>query len=72
VAALVRVNPETPCQPAEAHHPHRWVCVDLDCGCDYLDGEPYRALRCCVCNQDWPCPTKQQHEQERRERSRES
>jgi len=58
---LVRVNPDTPCQPDGAHHPHRWECVDPDCDgwgvrCDYAP------LDCCICNREWPCDTKQEHE----------
>lgn len=68
---LVRMNPETPCQSDGAHHPHRWVCVDPECGCedDYDDGQgfgPYRPLDCCVCGQEWPCATKRQHVAERK------
>lgn len=67
---LVRVNPDTPCQPNGAHHPHRWRCDDpYDCGgpgfpCDYAP------LDCCVCGQEWPCETKQAHEAERRREHR--
>ena len=64
---LVRENPETPCQPGGAHHPHRMVCSDPDCDCstDTEDGRPYSALTCCVCHQDWPCETKRAHETSR-------
>ena len=55
---MERANPETPCQPNGAHHPHRFVCGDTDCDCYETFGEPLSDLRCCVCGQDWPCDTK--------------
>jgi hypothetical protein len=63
---LVRVNPDTPCQPDGAHHPHRWECIDPQC--DY-PGVPcdYAPLTCCVCHQEWPCDTKQEHTAARRD-----
>lgn len=61
MSLMVRQNPETPCQPNGAHHPHRWVCIDEDCGCDWLDGRHYSRLECCVDGQDWPCETKRAH-----------
>jgi len=60
---LVRENPNTPCQPDGAHHPHSLICGDNECDCyeDTEDGRPYRQLTCCVCRQDWPCETKRSH-----------
>ena len=60
---LERENPETPCQPNGAHHPHRMTCGDSDCDCwqDADDGRPYGLLACCVCHEEWPCPTKRSH-----------
>jgi hypothetical protein len=55
---MVRQYPAIPCQPEGKHHPHRWVCVDPDCGCEYIDGKPYSRLDCCVCKQAWPCAHK--------------
>ena len=66
MSLLVRKNPDTPCQPAGAHHPHRLVCVDEDCGCDWLTGQPYTDLRCCIDGQSWPCETKRGHQAARR------
>lgn len=67
---IVRANPDTPCQPNDAHHPHRYHCDDPDC----CGPENWRengvgefvwlgklGLECCVCGQDWPCATKRQH-----------
>lgn len=57
---FVRVNPETPCQPNGAHHPHRWNCVDPDCAPEgYCE---YAPLLCCVCSQEWPCDTRQERD----------
>jgi hypothetical protein len=65
---LERKNPETPCQPNGAHHPHRLVCSDPDDDCwdEWQPGKfgPYNRLACCVCDQDWPCETKRAHIQE--------
>ncbi len=68
---LERENPNTPCQPNGAHHPHLLVCSDLDDDCwdDLGDGRgwmQYHELTCCVCNSEWPCDTKKRHTQERR------
>lgn len=65
---LVRENPETPCQPDGAHHPHKLVCDDPDCEGEGLACElAYDGLlRCCVCGGDWPCSTKREHEAARR------
>jgi len=66
---FVRVNPETPCQPNGAHHPHRWTCTDPDCAPEgYCD---YAPLICCVCNQEWPCETKRSHDAEKANAQRE-
>ena len=63
---LERANPETPCQPEGAHHPHRLRCSDSDCDCWLtLGGEEYSVLACCVCGQDWPCETKRNHKTNR-------
>jgi hypothetical protein len=62
---LVRVYPDTPCQPKGVHHPHRWKCADpVDCGgweypCDY---DP---LTCCVCGKEWPCEERQKRDAEK-------
>lgn len=63
---LERQNPETPCQPDGAHHPHRMICGDSDCDCWQDDGQPYSLLTCCVCGQDWPCETKRTHVADRK------
>lgn len=65
---LVRKNPETPCPPDGAHHPHRMICNDYECDCwmDTDNGEPYQRLDCCVCGQPWPCPTKLAHVEARK------
>lgn len=62
---LVRTNPDTVCAPSGAHHPHRWKCIDPDCDGWGVRCE-YAPLICCVCDQHWPCETKQQHERERK------
>jgi hypothetical protein len=62
---MIRVNPETPCQPDGAHHPHKWRCDDpVDCGGpeDPCDWEP---LLCCVCGGVWPCPDRLRREAEK-------
>lgn len=51
---LVRINPESPCQEGQ-HHPHRLGCEDPECGCGLV------VQVCCVCDHDWPCPTKKSH-----------
>lgn len=69
--AIVRTNPDTPCPPSGAHHPHRWECDNEDC-CPYFEnwekngaGEMVwlgrMGLDCCVCGQTWPCETKRAH-----------
>lgn len=55
----VRTNPETPCQPDGAHHPHRWHCPDPECGGAYRC--EFDELICCVCNEYWPCTTNREH-----------
>lgn len=70
---LVRNDPDTPCQPNGAHHPHLLVCGDYEDNCwdDLEDGRgymPYHVLACCVCNEEWPCTTKKDHIIERRSR----
>lgn len=73
---LVRAEPDTPCQPEGAHHPHLYVCGDQeDCGCwdDLGDGRgymPYHELSCCVCGHLWPCPVKKAHLDSRRDAHR--
>ena len=60
---MVRKNPATPCQPEGKHHPHRWICADVECGCedDWPIGPntsewgPYTELNCCICRSEWPC-----------------
>lgn len=49
-----RVNPDTPCPPTGAHHPHKWQCTDPDCDGWGVRCE-YAPLICCVCDQAWPC-----------------
>lgn len=72
-AMIVRVNPQTPCQPDGAHHPHRYACYDMDCcGPEAFDekgnwlGE--LGLECCVCYETWPCKTKREHVLSRKEK----
>lgn len=71
--SLVRSDPETSCQPNDAHHPHLLVCGDYEDNCwdDYGDGRgfmPYHILACCLDDQEWPCDTKKKHIQERKEK----
>lgn len=65
MAQLMRVQPGFPCQPGMAHHPHQYICVDPDCGCDFLTGRPFQEMRCCIDGQTWPCKTKRDHLRER-------
>ncbi|WPH57685.1 hypothetical protein [Mycobacterium phage WXIN] len=75
---IERINPDTPCAPNGAHHPHRWACFDPDCcGPECWEengvGEPIwlgeQGIWCCICGENWPCKTKQQHVAERKERN---
>jgi hypothetical protein len=71
---LERANPRTECPTTGAHHPHRMICGDPDDDCydEWRPGkwEQYNLLQCCVCAEEWPCPTKQRNRLLRRLRAR--